>query len=214
MSFVSGLLLLFLTPFVAAADGGNDTSHGRRDGWVSQPDGRGTFDILWSCLITIFLCTWVSLHLNVPASHEKYRHLFFRKMRWMVQAIMAPEFVLAFAIGQKVEAKKSVQQFRDLDLHPEHTFRTVDSALSQRSRLQDAGDRVSCLIRKIDMKLHGEEKDTRWSIRHAFYANMGGFVFHARQSAPFPINGKQLYWLIKQGYVQYPNIPPKEVWVG
>ncbi|KAL8888800.1 MAG: hypothetical protein Q9215_003827 [Flavoplaca cf. flavocitrina] len=125
---------------------------------------------------------------------------------------MAPEFVLAFAIGQKVEAKKSVQQFRDLDLHSEQTFRTVDSALSQRSRLQDAGDRVSGLISRIDMKLHGEEKDTRWSIRHAFYANMGGFVFHARQSAPFPINGKQLHWLIKQGYVEYPMLSSKGVW--
>ncbi|KAL8898461.1 MAG: hypothetical protein Q9192_002079 [Flavoplaca navasiana] len=125
---------------------------------------------------------------------------------------MAPEFVLAFAIGQKVEAKKSVQQFRDLDLPPEHTFRTVDSALSRRSRLQDAGDRVSGLISRIDMKLHGEEKDTRWSIRHAFYANMGGFVFHARQSAPFPINGKQLHWLIKHGYVEYPMLSSKACW--
>ncbi|KAI4263851.1 MAG: hypothetical protein L6R42_001013 [Xanthoria sp. 1 TBL-2021] len=207
-----GLLLLTRSPSVTAADGGNDTSQGRRDGWVSQPDGRGTFDILWSCLITIFLCTWVSLHLNVPASHEQYRHLFFRKMRWMVQAIMAPEFVLAFAIGQKVEAKKSVEQFRGLDLLRDNTFRTVDSAPSQRSLLQDAGGRVSSLINKIDMKLHGEEKDTRWSIRHAFYANMGGFVLHPRESAAFPINAKQLHWLIKQGYVEYPKMTAKEVW--
>ncbi|KAI4140097.1 MAG: hypothetical protein L6R39_005953, partial [Caloplaca ligustica] len=154
---------------------GNDTSTVRRDGWVSQPNGRGTFDILWSCLFTIFLCTWVSLHLNVPSMQETYRHQFSRKLRWMVQAIMAPEFVLGFATGQKVEANRSVEDFKNLPLPP------------------------------------GQERP-KWTIRHGFYANMGGFVFHARESCPFPINSKQLLWLIKRGYVEYPKMTAKEVW--
>ncbi|KAL8727466.1 MAG: hypothetical protein Q9181_005706 [Wetmoreana brouardii] len=173
MASIIGLLAVAPLLFVEAADENNATSRGRRDGWVSQPDGRGTFDILWSCLFTIFLCTWVSLHLNVPAEHEKYRHQFFRKMRWMLQAIMAPEFVLTFATGQKVEARKSVEQFKNLDLPP---------------------------------------GSPRWTIRHGFYANMGGFVLQPRNWPAFPINSKQLYWLIKQGYVDYPKMTAKEVW--
>ncbi|KAL8834439.1 MAG: hypothetical protein Q9170_003735 [Blastenia crenularia] len=152
---------------------GNDTSTGRRDGWVSQPDGRGTFDILWSCIFTIFLCTWVSLHLNVPAMQETYRHQFSRKLRWMLQAIMAPEFVLAFATGQKVEANRSVEEFKDLDLPA------------------------------------GSEK---WSVRHGFYANMGGFVLQPSDWTAFPINSKQLHWLLQRGHVDYPALTAKEVW--
>src|SRR5204862_325718 len=30
------------------------------------PPIRGTMDILWSCLFTVFLCTWTAQHLNVP----------------------------------------------------------------------------------------------------------------------------------------------------
>ena len=35
-------------------------------GWVSTDCGRGTSDILWSCLATIFLCVWTAIHLPVP----------------------------------------------------------------------------------------------------------------------------------------------------
>lgn len=35
-------------------------------GWVSTDCGRGTSDILWSCLATIFLCVWTVIHLPVP----------------------------------------------------------------------------------------------------------------------------------------------------
>ncbi|KAL9043526.1 MAG: hypothetical protein Q9214_003290 [Letrouitia sp. 1 TL-2023] len=153
----------------AAADSTNTTSQDRKDGWVSQPQGRGTFDILWSCLFTIFLCTWTSLHLNVPAMSETYWDQFFRKMRWMAQAIMAPEFVLGFATGQKAEARRSVAQFKH-------------SGYPQ------------------------------WSIRHAFYANMGGFVLQPRESAPFPINAKQLHYLLTEGYIEFPSLSAKEVW--
>ncbi|KAL8662253.1 MAG: hypothetical protein Q9202_004858 [Teloschistes flavicans] len=173
MAYLVGLLAVAPLPFVEAAKASNGTSQDRRDGWVSQPNGRGTFDILWSCLFTIFLCTWVSLHLNVPATHENYWHQFFRKMRWMLQAIMAPEFVLAFATGQKVEARRSVELFKDLD-RP-----------------------AQC---------------PKWTIRHGFYANMGGFVLQPRESAAFPVNSKQLHWLIQRRYLDYPTTTADEVW--
>ena len=35
-------------------------------GWVSVHCGRGTSDILWSCLATITLCVWTVIHLPVP----------------------------------------------------------------------------------------------------------------------------------------------------
>ncbi len=35
-------------------------------GWRSADCGRGTIDIVWSCLGTIFLCVWTAIHLPVP----------------------------------------------------------------------------------------------------------------------------------------------------
>ena len=142
----------------------------KREGWVSQPNGRGTFDIIWSSLITIFLCTWTSLHLNVPSLQERYWQRWIRKCRWMVQAVMAPEFVVAFATGQKVEARRSVDMWRNAGYQG-------------------------------------------WTMRHGFYANMGGYILQPRNSQPFPVNAKQLKYLVCNGYItNWPFSTGKEIW--
>ena len=41
------------------------TQHESRDqynGWTAQPQGRGTIDIIWSCVFTIFLSCWTHRH--------------------------------------------------------------------------------------------------------------------------------------------------------
>lgn len=41
-------LIVLLTLVVRRSHASNQTTaEGRKEGWVSQPDGRGTFDILW-----------------------------------------------------------------------------------------------------------------------------------------------------------------------
>lgn len=82
---------------------------------------------------------------------------------------MAPEFVLGFATGQKVEAGRSVQRFKKAGF-PE------------------------------------------WTLRHGFYANMGGFHLQPPTGPSFPINAKQLLYLIKHGYTTFPTITKKEIW--
>ena len=152
-----------------AACTANPPSAGRKTGWVSQPDGRGTFDILWGSLFTIFLCTWTSLHLNVPSLTETYMQRWYRKLRWMIQAIMGPELIVGFATGQKVEALKSIELWKNSGYH-------------------------------------------EWTMRHGFYANMGGFVLQAPDFPPFPVNAKQLHYLVTRGYTPYPSITNKEIW--
>ena len=162
-------LLLACVQFAAAASTQNATATDGRQGWVAQPNGRGTFDILWSSLVTIFLCTWTSLHLNVPTLTEKYWQRFLRKLRWMIMAIMAPEFVVAFATGQKAEARRSKDLWRAAG-HPS------------------------------------------WTMRHGFYANMGGFILQPKDSQPFPVNSKQIKYLVDCNYIPFPSITEKEVW--
>jgi hypothetical protein len=53
---------------------------------------------------------------------------------------------------------------------------------------------------------------TDWTMRMAFFADMGGFVLHARDSEPFPLNAKQLHWLVVNKHVQYPEKTQAEIW--
>lgn len=83
-------------------------------GWVSQPDQRGTIDIIWSCLATLFVCVWIMLHLNVPAQSDSNWTLFLRRTRWLTLAVLAPELVMLFASGQWASAKHSVEEMKAL----------------------------------------------------------------------------------------------------
>ncbi|KAL3442414.1 hypothetical protein BJX65DRAFT_321536 [Aspergillus insuetus] len=41
-----------------------------RVGWVSSPNVRGTSDILWSCGAIFLVCTWKCMHFNLPSYEE------------------------------------------------------------------------------------------------------------------------------------------------
>ncbi|KAI4199934.1 MAG: hypothetical protein LQ350_004286 [Teloschistes chrysophthalmus] len=125
-------------------------------GWVDQPNTRGTYDIIQTCFLTIFLCTWTCLHLNIPAANEGTWKPILRKVRWMILTILGPEFVAALAAGQRANAKRVRDQFYDLGCK-------------------------------------------QWTLRHSFYANMGGFVLQPRDSTPFPIHGLHLIYFVFDG---------------
>ncbi|KAF2801918.1 uncharacterized protein BDZ99DRAFT_469220 [Mytilinidion resinicola] len=40
-----------------------------------------------------------------------------------------------------------------------------------------------------------------WTLQHAFFADMGGFVLQTRDWVPFPITAKQLLWLTQRDYI-------------
>ncbi|KAK3342075.1 hypothetical protein B0T25DRAFT_626451 [Lasiosphaeria hispida] len=117
------------------------TQRGEEDiihGWRSSPDTRGTGDIIWSCLLTIFLCTWTSICVNVPPLNST-------------------------AWDQLTAAKRSIQDFADIG-------------------------------------------HLGWTLRHGFFADMGGFVLHPTDFVPFPINVNQLHYLVAHGYIDYSTI--------
>ncbi|OBT55914.1 hypothetical protein VE04_03701 [Pseudogymnoascus sp. 24MN13] len=75
-----------------------------RLGWTETPNTRGSIDILYTCLSTIFLCSWTVLHLNIPSCSDTSKKIFLRKLKWMGIAILVPEFVTALAFNQWMQA--------------------------------------------------------------------------------------------------------------
>lgn len=61
-------------------------------GWEPQPRERGTFSILSTCLITLGLCVWTAVHLNLP-EHRGFWRQIRRKLGWMMLGFLAPELV-------------------------------------------------------------------------------------------------------------------------
>lgn len=65
-------------------------------GWVHSPSGRGTIDIIYSCLATIFLCVWSVLCITI---RESTAPQILYKCKIALLCIIRPDFLLYLAIG-------------------------------------------------------------------------------------------------------------------
>ncbi|EKG13349.1 hypothetical protein MPH_09631 [Macrophomina phaseolina MS6] len=133
-------------------------------GWTSGPDRRGTFDIIWNSVVTIFLCSWTVLCLNLlPDS--------FNDWLWATQKLLMTglvfiglEFLFQLAIGQWLSATHSDKQFRSFS-------------------------------------------HNKWTMKHAFFADMGGYVFDVPgEIARFPLTTRKVYYLVHKGYVDIEDV--------
>lgn len=137
-------------------------------GWTSSPNGRGTVDILWTCLITMFLCSWSVLCLQIPGEKDTRFDIFWRRCWLTALCALGPEFTLQLSLGQWSAARQSVRDFHAAGF-----------------------------------------KD--WTIKHAFYANAGGFYLYTPDFKPIPMDEKQLLYLIRQGYIEYPSLSTHQI---
>jgi hypothetical protein len=118
--------------------------------WRNEPDGRGTWGILSTCIITMSLCVCTALHLNI--AHQQAQHGAhastrwatitasegFQKLKWMGIGLFAPEVVVYTAWMQMMRAC--------------HTTRILKSQTDNR-------------------------RCSEWTAYHSWYLLIGGFVF-------------------------------------
>lgn len=73
--------------------------------WVSDPDGRGTFSLITSCVLTMGLCVWTALHLNLPPPTFSRKRWWLESVRWALTGIFAPELIVFVAWRQYISAR-------------------------------------------------------------------------------------------------------------
>ncbi|KAI1401230.1 hypothetical protein F4819DRAFT_334206 [Hypoxylon fuscum] len=81
-------------------------------GWVNGPDFRGTLDLVWTCVFTLFTCLWASLHLNVPAPSDTEWIKFRRKLKYTCIAATFPEALIGMAFVNWWDARHDVAIMR------------------------------------------------------------------------------------------------------
>ena len=97
--------------------------------WVNEPDGRGTWGLIQTCLLTLFLCVYTAVHLNV-LPHQSKKQSFFRRIRATLLACVAPEFMLVYAMYQWSLAKQLQSQLNRLGKDVSLDLRNYQSRLS------------------------------------------------------------------------------------
>ncbi|KAJ7162890.1 hypothetical protein C8R46DRAFT_1352738 [Mycena filopes] len=72
--------------------------------------------IVWSCLTTIFACTWIAVHPNVVNPDKRTWWGRFRGRFWIfVIALIVPEYIVAWAVGQYSQSSVAVKRLREFD---------------------------------------------------------------------------------------------------
>ncbi|KAH7094830.1 hypothetical protein FB567DRAFT_586182 [Paraphoma chrysanthemicola] len=79
-------------------------------GWTSEPNGRGTMGLLWSCFATTFLCTWSAIHPNLPGLADSEWRIFWRRAGYFGLCLLAPELVVLCALDEFIDAKEIQSQ--------------------------------------------------------------------------------------------------------
>ncbi|KIM22980.1 hypothetical protein M408DRAFT_78246 [Serendipita vermifera MAFF 305830] len=117
------MLVLFLTYYLAQSaqsEAGPILAFSEPQDVASRDDRniqRSLANILWSCLSTIFLCTWMAIHPNVHFKAEKPDQRWFERWLWdplhdfvtyklplFLWALLVPEYLLAWAVRQYMQA--------------------------------------------------------------------------------------------------------------
>lgn len=73
--------------------------------WSTTSNVRSTGSLLWTCVLTLFICVYTVIHINIPPPKETQFQQFLRKTKWVAISILAPELALAMAWQQWILAR-------------------------------------------------------------------------------------------------------------
>ncbi|KAF8649498.1 hypothetical protein AX16_005767 [Volvariella volvacea WC 439] len=83
---------------------------------------RSLWDIIYGCLGTIGICTYVSIHPNIPDPDSSWSQQIIQKFKTAFYALLAPEFVIYWAIRQRVVASRIEKCYKHLGWTKTHGF--------------------------------------------------------------------------------------------
>lgn len=113
--------------------------------WFPAPNYRGTWDLIISCILTLTICVWSALHLNVPPENSRLRDRNLMRLRWIVIGIFAPELVVSTAFAQYLTARWLQKEIRkDLAYRKENV--SLPSRSTKHQRLLQWACDESCQI--------------------------------------------------------------------
>ncbi|KAF8647249.1 hypothetical protein AX16_006827, partial [Volvariella volvacea WC 439] len=83
---------------------------------------RTLFDILYSCIGVIMLCTYISIHHNLPKRKASWMKVKWLRIRTTLYALLAPEFIIMWAINERIIAGRIAKKMKDQKWTRTHGF--------------------------------------------------------------------------------------------
>ena len=151
---------------------------------IWTPDGHGTLDILQSCLITVFFVQLVGVILEYTGGKGR-----------------------AFYLPHKESTMDAFHHLLLPGSSHRNSCRAMEISLLVRGRIPSTCQQWESALQASNPS----ENVTRfenlpWTMRHAFFADMGGLLLDYPDFTPFPIDGHQLNYPEEKKYIDYPDV--------
>lgn len=181
------LLLSFIS--FAAQSLAQQSASTTLEGWQFDDDSRSSWDILWTCLSTIFACTWAALHLHVPErTFTKQGKARVRVFAWF-GALLAPELMIIYAAVDFHYARVIVKRCNDA------------FAAKKTQGSKDAGQQKEQVHASED-EVHENADRRPWSMIQGFCIQMDGLQLRTRDDWEYTVSSKNVAPLIEAGVIR------------
>ena len=154
---------------------------------ICSADQRSIWDIIWSCLATIFACSWVSVHPNIPAPNESSLRVFLRRLELMFWAVVGPEMVISWAFRQWIGARQLEKRYKG---------------------------ELSSIMHSIYPQILNHELlglDRGWTKTHGHFIQMGGFMLFEGNVAKGVLSPERFSELLTAEKIEFPTVTREEI---
>ncbi|KXN85199.1 hypothetical protein AN958_11622 [Leucoagaricus sp. SymC.cos] len=152
--------------------------------------------IIWSCLATIFACTWVSMHPNVPDPRWSGFRRLWERIVLMFYAVIAPEFIAVWAFRQRMMAVELAKEYNK-QFECELSYLELDNRANT-STVTPPPDRsiLQCIKEwfRASKNRKRQEFDPAWTLTHGFLFEMQGLVYFIDGKPSKPPGERQKGW--------------------
>ncbi|KAK4896025.1 hypothetical protein LTR27_005881 [Elasticomyces elasticus] len=152
--------------------------------WQAEPTVRGTYGILSTCLLTMILCIWTAVHLNMEDGRNAWIQTG-RKSGWLVIGLFAAELVAWTAFQQNKDAMELILHMETVlaQKRTKNTVmrwpKTVFCCVTARKEVATGTKAENHELLENGSVPEARRDKTRrhpWTIVHSHFALMGGFA--------------------------------------
>ncbi|KAG1731261.1 hypothetical protein EDB19DRAFT_1912560 [Suillus lakei] len=156
---------------------------------------RTLWNIISSCVLTLFACIYSAIHPNIPSSKDSALRILRRRLGIMLMALIAPELIVTWAMRQWISARQVTKQFK------ESGYFNVPQPQEQSQN-----------HRSIEATPEQYVEDYTWTQTHSFFVLMGGFMLYDADRKPYhTLQPDQLLKLIGAGCIDAPTITENQI---
>lgn len=199
---MADIKFIFL-PFLVFTRVSLASSTSKLESWQFDDNSRSSWDLVWTCLSTIFACTWTVLCLNVPPRrhHNSRGGQFSRPAKkvlvWLV-SVLCPELVAWIAVEDYFRA-------RQLAIYCNAIQAEVNYEVSRRPTLSqqtEGPQNGQVQMRPVPVK---------WTTRQGFCIDMGGLAVQTQDAWLFTISRKTIGVFVRAGLVKGSDFDDEDI---